>query len=350
MLVGDQDRVEVGQAVPAVAEVAGVDQDPGAVGLGEHGGMSEVGDPHGLNRRARPRRGGDGRLHGSACGEQVPDQRAGPAGTPRRHVEVGDRADHDGPERRHAHALLGRRGGDRSGRPAPGVEHDDVGLHGRRVDRRRRPLGDGLGERPGRGMIIGQPGDMVVERVRAPAASIPACRQPPPSRLRSTRARAIFSALRPAPSRPGRPAPWRSRRSPCRTAAVVVQRDPGGDVGVPQPGAVEVVAEPMLTAQVATAPSCSAAGPSRRRSCGCSPPPPPRSTPGAGPASGAIDLRHPLRVEPAALGGERPHGQAVHGGVGTQLGAGDVRLDVAEHLLAGLDQQPHAEQVGQRAR
>ena len=44
-------------------------------------------------------------------------------------------------------------------------------------------------------MIIGQPGQLVIEGVAAAAASRPAWRQPPPSRLRSTRARAMFSAV-----------------------------------------------------------------------------------------------------------------------------------------------------------
>ena len=49
MLVGDQHRIQVGQPVPAVAEVARVEQDPGVLGFDEHGCVPEMGDLHGLH-------------------------------------------------------------------------------------------------------------------------------------------------------------------------------------------------------------------------------------------------------------------------------------------------------------
>nr|WP_284285185.1 hypothetical protein [Arsenicicoccus piscis] len=44
VLVGDDDGIEVGEAVPVVGEPTGVDQDPPVRDLDEDAGVSEVGD------------------------------------------------------------------------------------------------------------------------------------------------------------------------------------------------------------------------------------------------------------------------------------------------------------------
>ena len=64
--------------------------------------------------------------------------------------------------------------------------------------------------------------------------------------------------------------------------SVVGQRNAGGDVRIPQPGAVQVVAETVLPAQVRHRGGVSGPGSYRRRSCGCSRPPRPWSRPGTG--------------------------------------------------------------------
>ena len=46
MLVGHQHRIKIGQGMPGVGEVPRIDENPGAVGLGEDSRMPEVGDPH----------------------------------------------------------------------------------------------------------------------------------------------------------------------------------------------------------------------------------------------------------------------------------------------------------------
>ncbi len=46
VLVGHDDRVEVGQVVPVRREVAGVDEDPRVGDLHEEASMTEVGESH----------------------------------------------------------------------------------------------------------------------------------------------------------------------------------------------------------------------------------------------------------------------------------------------------------------
>ena len=60
------------------------------------------------------------------------------------------------------------------GRVRPGVDDHDVGLHARRVHRRRGPLRHRRRERAGPGMIIGQPDQLMIERVAGRRR--PACR------------------------------------------------------------------------------------------------------------------------------------------------------------------------------
>ena len=129
----------------------------------------------------------------------------------------------------------------------------------------------------------------------------------------------------------------------------VGQRDAGGDVGVPQPGAVQVVADAVLAAQPRRRATqvverldraaAEVVGVLHRDG---------RGRDQVRPASGAMIRGHLVDVQPAASEGQVRMVSPCTRRVRPQLGPGDVRLHVADHLLARLDQQPDAEQVGQR--
>ena len=99
MLVGDQDRVEIGQPVPGVGEVAGVDQDPRRARFDQHGGMPEMSDLHESDPSGQP-------AGGSA--DQVSDDRPGLGALGGGDVEVGHGAEHERAQRGNGDALLGR--------------------------------------------------------------------------------------------------------------------------------------------------------------------------------------------------------------------------------------------------
>ena len=46
------------------------------------------------------------------------------------------------------------------------IEKDDIGLHGGEIDRETGHVGDGLGESSGVRMVVGEPLDMMIERVK----------------------------------------------------------------------------------------------------------------------------------------------------------------------------------------
>ena len=120
-------------------------------------------------------------------------------------------------------------------------DRDEVRLHGRGIDP------EALGEPPRARVVVGEPLDVVVERVELAAATIPACRIAPPKRNFCRQARSISSAepARSAPS--GQPSPF-ERQSVTVSASADSRRrlDPGGDRRVEQPRAVEVDGEPEL--------------------------------------------------------------------------------------------------------
>ena len=174
-------------------------------------------------------------------------------------------------------------------------------------------------------------------RAYAPAAArTPTWRIPPPIRLRLTRARSIASARADHERADGcAEALGEADGEHVGDAAVVGQRRAGGDVGVPQPGAVEVDAGALgvgpgaQLAQVvdgehrATGEVVGVLDRDRRRAHE------ERTHVGGVHRldGGQVDL--PARARPGA------HRDAADRAVGTQLGARDVRRRLAQHLLAG---------------
>ena len=75
---------------------------------------------------------------------------------------------------------------------------------------------------------------------------MPACRQPPPRRLRQIRAWAMLAAELASTEPTGAPRPLEKQTlTVSNRLPYAVQRDPGGHVRVPEPGAVQVVAETL---------------------------------------------------------------------------------------------------------
>jgi len=125
-------------------------------------------------------------------------------------------------------------------------------------------------------------------------------------------------------------------------------RHSGGDMGVAKPGPVEMQGDARLAAAL------------RDRSDGLV-----RLDRAAAEVVGVLQCDHTglddvrlradrehrrdnVGIRHAAHRRERTGGHPVQRSVGAQLSPHDVRLSVAEHLLAGFGQQPDAQQVGQR--
>ena len=133
-----------------------------------------------------------------------------------------------------------------------------------------------------------------------------------------------------------------------RPAAVSAHRYAGRDRGVPQPGAVQVQRHPggvqLVRQRVVQALAWIV--------------PPPKlcvfSTETAavvtkyGPRSGAISVADLLEVDQSGRVRPGPRGDAAHRGVGPELGPGDMRAGLAEHLAAERRQGPDTEDVRQR--
>ena len=60
------------------------------------------------------------------------------------------------------------------------------------------------------------------------------------------------------------------------------------------------------------------------------------------------DLGHLLQLQPAPSGGEGAHGHSLDRGMSPHLGTSDMGLNIADHFLARLDQQPYPEHVAHR--
>ena len=117
------------------------------------------------------------------AGDHVPNDRAGLLAVGRGDVEMGDRPDHPWPEGGHGHALLRGLPGHGGGRHSPGVDDDDVGGHGIRVDGGRGSLRDRRGERVRGRVVVGKPGQVVVQPVRRPGGQDPGLSHPPTEAL-----------------------------------------------------------------------------------------------------------------------------------------------------------------------
>ena len=164
------------------------------------------------------------------------------------------------------HALLAGGGDDRGG--VGYVDHDDVGLRQRRVQRRtpRRAAGRARGPRPaGRGG--GRARRARPRRARRPGAS----RRP--SACAYARLGDLLGRAEHQRADRGAEALGEADRHRVGDRAVRRQRRPRRDVGVPDARAVDVHAAPELVRERRAAPrGRRAAAPCRRRSCGCSPP------------------------------------------------------------------------------
>ena len=220
-------------------------------------------------------------------------------------------------------------------------------------------LGRGLGAppaatRPGPGVVVGQPVDVVVQRVQ------------PAGGQDADLAHAAAVALAPDPrARPSASRAADEHRAD-RGAETLAQADRDG-VELPAPYAASAM--PVATwAFQSRAPSRCMATPAlaRRRAqladrverldraaaevVGVLDDDQRGSTPGRRPASGCISasgcggVEQPARRRPGAGGDAGEHRRGAH------LGPQDVREAVGDELLAGRDVQPHPELVGQRAR
>ena len=234
-------------------------------------------------------------------------------------------------------------------RHVAGVDHHDVGLHGGRVTAVGRLLGDGRGEAPRRPRgrrPAGRGGGRARTPRRRPGSRPAACRRPAacarpgPGRCRAAGADQHRADRRAEPL-------GEADADGVEQPAVVGQRDPGGHVGVPQPGAVEVVAEPAARHSSPSSDQWSRAGSCRRRSCGCSPPPPPRSRPGRARRPGRRP-RPPRRRPPARTDGKVRMVSPCTAAWAPISARAMWALTSQTTSCAGLDQQPDAEQVGQR--
>ena len=181
------------------------------------------------------------------------------------------------------------------------------------------------------------------------AARMPTCRMPPPIRLRRTRASSIASR-EPTISEPtGAPSPLdRQTDSTRRDGAVLDERYAGGHVRVPDPGPVEVHAgtdaarpgsqlpqvlerQHRATGEVVGVLDRDRRGPHEERAHVGREHRPDRG-----------QVRAAARVRPGA------HRDPADRAVRAELGPGDVRRRLAEHLLPGRDQRADRQHVGHR--
>ena len=198
-------------------------------------------------------------------------------------------------------------------------------------------------------MVVGEPLDVVVEGMEPGRREDPDLTHPAAHPLAS-HPRAGDGVGGTHDQRPHRrpQALRQAHRHDVRTRAVRRQRDAGGDVRVPDAGAVEVDADPdrvgvaaqpleildgehRATGEVVGVLDRDRRGAHEERPhVGCE-----HRLDGL-----AVDL--PPRVAPGA------HREAGQGAVSAQLGTSDVRGGLAEHLLARLDQRRDGEDVGHR--
>ena len=97
VLVGHQDRIEVGQRVPGIRHVSRIDQDPLISYFNENAGVPQVCQLHTITVLADRGLGAD----------QGTDDLTGTAALVTIDVEMGDCAQHEGAERRYPYTLHG---------------------------------------------------------------------------------------------------------------------------------------------------------------------------------------------------------------------------------------------------
>ena len=102
---------------------------------------------------------------GPSADQQVAEHRAGRRALVRGDVEVGDGAEHPRTEAGNADALLGRGGRDRCAGREPVSMTTMLVSTPAQLDSRGRPFGHRLSKGAGGGVVVGQPGEMVVKRV-----------------------------------------------------------------------------------------------------------------------------------------------------------------------------------------
>ncbi len=218
-----------------------------------------------------------------------------------------------------------------------------------RVDGGRRRIGARGGE-PGRtGVVVGEPLDVVLERVQtggredADLAHPGAVALAPDARL----GHRVGGADEHRPDRRAQ-ALGQADADGVELAAVVGQRHPGGHVRVPEPGAVEVHGD----ADGLRGPPDLADGLDRLHRAAAEVvgvlEHDERGLDLVGPDPGGDERHRAGRVEQAALAGPRAARDAGERRGGTELGAQHVCLLVGDELLARAHVQPHAELVGQR--
>ena len=251
--------------------------------------------------------------------EHLPQHGRGLLGVVPADVEVGDHPERaSGRRRRPARPPRGRAATTPARRA---VDHDDVGVDRGRVDAAR------LGEQPGVRVVVGEPLDVVVERVQpgrgedadlphpaahplAPDPGLGDRRRRCPTHQRADRR---AEPLGQADRQHVGTAPYSASGMPVATWAFQI-RAPSRCT--PTPALVGELAQRRAGPR--------SGGPRRRRSCGCSRPRSPRSARRTGPCRGRTSPRSragrpAARVDPGA------HGQAGERAVRAELGAGDVR-------------------------
>ncbi|OEI67412.1 hypothetical protein Cus16_3012 [Curtobacterium sp. ER1/6] len=281
----------------------------------------------------------------ASTGASARDRRQDPGGPGRvlgADVQVRHEPDAPRPELHHPDTLLGRRRDE--GRGVGHLSEHDVRVDRRRVDAERRR------EHPRVGVVLGEPFDVVLQRVPAGgreeaglphAAAVPL--PPGPSGgdvLAGTdehRADRCAEALRQADGHG------------VEAVGELAEGDPGRDVGVPEPGAVEVHRDAVLAGEGlhrrdlvagldgAAAEVVRVLDRDRRRRHAVRP------------GVRLRDLGHRRGDEPSALGRPGPRGDAGEHGGRTELRSHHVGADVGQQFLAGGDVQPQPELVRHRA-
>jgi hypothetical protein len=162
---------------------------------------------------------------------------------------MGNCSDHGGAQSGDLHAALSRRSSDRSSGNPTRIDHYNIRLHGVRLDSGRDAGGYCLREDVCCYMIIGQSLHMVIKCVQAcggeHASLAPPAAKPLPVH---SGAGDSFGGTHQHGADRSPEALGEAHADRVKQPTVGLERYPGRDVRVPQPGAVEVVADAVLAA------------------------------------------------------------------------------------------------------
>ena len=184
--------------------------------------------------------------------QQLSDELSCPLAVVNCHIEMSHRPDHEGAESGHLHPPLCCRNRDRRGRSRAGVDHHDIGLNGIELYRSRNAGRYRLGECACCCMIIGKPLQMMIKGVEAGggehAGLAPATAKALPQYA------GACDVLRRAHQHRANRSPEALRETHVdgvEEPPVRLERYSGCDMRVPQPGAVKVIPDAMLSTKLA---------------------------------------------------------------------------------------------------